>query len=226
LALGLPAEKIRVLPNPIDESEYQHRFEEDRFRRTYGLGSQPIVLFLGKLTPRKGVDVLLRAFHSIAGPPQLVIAGNDMGAGARVHQLIAELNLDHRVTRTGLLQGAERLDALAAATVVVYPSRDEVFGLVAVEALMCGSPVVVCNDSGCGEIIAEVGGGLRVPYGDAVQLAAALRSVLDSPDPWRVRAQAASGLVRERFGSTHVCAQLEALYQEVLLESSPRSGAA
>ncbi|MGB2717612.1 MAG: glycosyltransferase [Vicinamibacterales bacterium] len=226
LALGLPAEKIRVLPNPIDESEYQHRFEEDRFRRTYGLGSQPIVLFLGKLTPRKGVDVLLRAFHSIAGPPQLVIAGNDMGAGARVHQLIAELNLDHRVTRTGLLQGAERLDALAAATVVVYPSRDEVFGLVAVEALMCGSPVVVCNDSGCGEIIAEVGGGLRVPYGDAVQLAAAIRSVLDSPDPWRVRAQAASGLVRERFGSTHVCAQLEALYQEVLLESSPRSGAA
>ena len=47
----------------------------------------------------------------------------------------------------------DRLDALAASEVVVYPSRDEVFGLVAVEALMCGTPVIVGNDSGCGEII-------------------------------------------------------------------------
>ena len=226
LDLRLPGEKIRVLPNPIDESEYQDRSDDDRFRRRHGLGSQPMVLFLGKLTPRKGVDVLLRAFQRIAEPSRLVIAGNDMGAGTRLRQLASELNLEHRVARVGLLKGAERLDALAAATVVVYPSRDEVFGLVAVEALMCGSPVVVCHDSGCGEIIAEVGGGLRVPYGDAAQLAAAITSVLDSPDVWRVRAEAASVLVRERFGSKIVCAQLEALYQEVLQESCHTAGAA
>lgn len=226
LERGLPHEKIRVLPNPIDESEYEHPADDDRFRRAHGLGSQPIVLFLGKLTPRKGVDVLLRAFQRIARPSLLVIAGNDMGAGAQLRQLAFALNLERRITRVGLLKGTERLDALAAASVVVYPSRDEVFGLVAVEALMCGSPVVVCHDSGCGEIIADVGGGLRVAYGEDGQLAAAIASVLDSPHVWRARARAARVRVRERFGSAHVCAKLEALYGDVLLDLCRRSGAA
>ena len=216
LGFGVAPQRIRVLPNPIDESEYQQDIVAARFYRTHRLRSRPMVLFLGKLTPRKGVDVLLHAFHRIDGAAHLVIAGNDMGAGADMHRLISELNLDHRVSYVGLLKGVHRLDALAAASVVVYPSRDEVFGLVAVEALMCGTPVVVCDDSGCGEIVAEMGGGLRVPYGDAGQLATAITSMLDSPSGWRRRAQAAADAAAERFGSRRVCADLESLYREVV----------
>jgi glycosyltransferase involved in cell wall biosynthesis len=215
LGIGVAAHRIHVLPNPIDESEYQRDIVPSRFYRTHGLPSRPIVLFLGKLTPRKGVDVLLHAFQHI-DHAHLVIAGNDMGAGADMHRLIAELNLGRRVSYVGLLTGAHRLDALAAATVVVYPSRDEVFGLAAVEALMCGTPVVVCDDSGCGEIIAEIGGGLRVPYGGAIQLATAIKSVLESSSIWRQRAQAVTALVAERFGSMRVCAELESVYREAV----------
>ena len=71
----------------------------------------------------------------------------------------------------GLLEGRDRLDALAAANVVVYPSRHEVFGLVPLEALLCGSPVIVCNDSGAGELIGTVGGGEVVPVDDVDSLA-------------------------------------------------------
>ena len=93
----------------------------------------------------------------------LVIAGNDMGSGAAADRLVTDLRLDGQVIRTGLLRDTSRLDALAAADVVVYPSRDEIFGLVPLEALLSGTPVVVCGDSGCGEVISRVGGGLIVP---------------------------------------------------------------
>jgi glycosyltransferase involved in cell wall biosynthesis len=215
LDLGLPNPKIHVIPNPIDETEYEQAADPARFRRTVGLPTESIVLFLGKLTPRKGVDVLLHAFRRVSPAAHLVIAGNDMGAGADVRRIIAKFDLHRRVTQVGLLKGAHRLDALAAATVVAYPSRDEVFGLVAVEALLCGSPVIVGDDSGCGEVIAEVGGGVSVPYGNVAALARALTIVLDAAEPWRARARAAGLDVRQRFGSSRVCAELEAAYQEV-----------
>jgi glycosyltransferase involved in cell wall biosynthesis len=212
--LGIPPAKIQIVPNPIDESEYREAIDPARFRQRIEGRSEPLVLFLGKLTPRKGVDVLLHAFQHVPRPARLVIAGSDMGAGADVNRLIRRLNLGDRVTRVGLLEATSRLEALAAASVVVYPSRDEVFGLVAMEALMCGSPVVVCDDSGCGEIIAETGGGLAVPYGDVGALATAIDQILEG-DGWRRRARAASLLVRQRFGSVSVCAELEAAYRKV-----------
>ena len=70
------------------------------------LGDAPIVLFLGKLTPRKGVTDLVRAFATLDAPAAvLVIAGNDMGAGRSVEALVTNLQLRTRVTFTGLLSG-------------------------------------------------------------------------------------------------------------------------
>ena len=101
---------------------------------------------------------------------------------------------------------------------LVYPSRDEVFGLVAAEALVCGTPVVVCDDNGCGELVAEVGGGVSTPYGDCERLAAAITGLLAAPQHWRQQAAAAGERVRARFGATTICERLEQLYRTVLSE--------
>jgi glycosyltransferase involved in cell wall biosynthesis len=219
VALGIPPAQIAVVPNPFDESEFASSPDPVRFRRQHQLGTDPIVLFLGKLTPRKGVDVLLHAFRGIANvAAQLVIAGNDMGSGRKLSALIQNLGLRDRVRMIGLLRGPDRLDALAAAHVVVYPSRDEIFGLVAVEALLCGTPVVVSGDSGCGEIVRGIGGGQIVPYGDRVALAAAIVSILTDRDRWAERAREAAGRVRDRFAAVVVSERLERLYGDVLQE--------
>ncbi len=219
LGLGVPDSRIAVLPNPIDELEFATPRDAAGFRRAHDLGDGPVVLFLGKLTPRKGVDVLVRAFARLQPhAATLVVAGNDMGSGDSVTALTRSLGLDARVRRLGLLTGAQRLDALAAANVLVYPSRDEVFGLVAAEALLCGTPVVVCDDNGCGELVAEVGGGLPTPYGDAERLAAAVAAVLAAPRIWRPQAAAAGERVRAQFGSAIICERLERLYRTVLSE--------
>jgi glycosyltransferase involved in cell wall biosynthesis len=114
------------------------------------------------------------------------------------------------------------LDALAAADVVVYPSRDEIFGLVPLEALLCGSPVIVADDSGCGEVIGRVGGGLVVRQGDSAGLTEAIRVVLAAPAWWRRVAAEAQERVRAAYAADSVCAQIEDVYRELVPEMAIR----
>jgi glycosyltransferase involved in cell wall biosynthesis len=174
-------------------------------------------MFLGKLTPRKRLDVLAQAFAQLGRPEaSLVIAGNDMGAGAGARSLVRALGLERRTYFTGLLRAQQRLEALTDAAVVVYPSQHEIFGLVPLEALLSGTPVVVADDSGCGEVVRATGGGQVVPLGDAGALARAINDVLDGPSRWRAAADAAAVRIRAAYGDDGVCAQLEQLYGEMV----------
>jgi glycosyltransferase involved in cell wall biosynthesis len=213
--LGVPDRAIRVIPNPVDVDEFSPPPGRGLFRRRLALTSEPIVLFLGKLTRRKRVDVLALA-RLERTDARLVIAGNDMGAGAAARSLVRALGIEDRTRFTGLLCGRERLEALADADVLVYPSKHEIFGLVPLEALLSGTPVIVADDSGCAEIISRTGGGLVVPQGDPQSLQQAIATVLADPRRWRGRAAAASARVRSAFGADTVCAQLEELYSEMV----------
>jgi glycosyltransferase involved in cell wall biosynthesis len=216
-ALGVDAASIVRIPNPIDDAEFVQPLDPDGYRRQLQVGDAPLVLFLGKLTPRKGVDDLVRALALLRDTRiRLIIAGNDMGIERALSSLIRRLDLVNRVSLAGLLTGRDRLDALASADVVVYPSRDEIFGLVPLEALLAGTPVVVCNDSGCGEVIAETGGGYLTRPGDISGLAGAIERVLADVPAWRARARAGAASARRLFGAQVVCEQLEWLYREIV----------
>jgi glycosyltransferase involved in cell wall biosynthesis len=97
----------------------------------------------------------------------------------------------------------------------VYPSRDEIFGLVPVEALLSGTPVVVCSDCGCGEMVGRLGGGHIVSFGDPELLAGSIDSILGSSALWRSRAQSAGARARQMFSSEVVCEQLERIYSDL-----------
>ena len=211
--LGVSADAIRIVPNPVDLDEFSAPVDGDRFRQEHSLRAAPLILFLGKLTPRKRLDVLVRAAARLPGSDwQLVIAGNDMGAGSDTRALARTLGIDGRTHFTGLLSGHRRLEALAAADVVVYPSQDEIFGLVPLEALLCGTPVIVSDDSGCGEVISATGGGQIVSVGDAEALAAAIQQTLIEPHRWRQAAAEAAVNVRAAYNPRTVCDQIEDVY--------------
>ena len=150
---------------------------------------------------------------------RLVVAGNDMGAGRGVRALVRALTLEKRARFTGLLRGGDRLEALADASVVVYPSEHEAFGLVPLEAPLAGAPVIVADDSGCGEIIAAVDGGHIVGAGAIEPLARAIDDVLADQAAWRQRAARAAYRVRERFGAPTVCSALAQLYADVATDA-------
>jgi glycosyltransferase involved in cell wall biosynthesis len=217
-AMGVAPERIRVVANPVDLAEFEPPVERGRFRAAHGIAPDvPLVAFLGKLTPRKRLDVVLAAMAHLETPGgRLVVAGNDMGAEAGARRLAAALGLGARTAFTGLLTGRARLELLADADIVVYPSADEVFGLVPLEAMLCGTPVAVAGDSGCGEIVAGLEGGQVVPLGDARALAGAVDRVLAEPDAWRGAAGRGAEEIRRRYSGAAIAEQVDAVYHGLL----------
>lgn len=218
-AAGVDAARIHVIPNGIRPEEFADLPRRGAFRAALNLGDGPLIVFVGKITPRKGVDVLLRALALLPPSVRLVVAGNFMMPQRPFRRLVKGLQLGDRVRFPGLLLGAQRNSAYVDADVVAYPSSDEIFGLVAAEALMCGAPVVVCDDSGCGEVVRAAGGGLLVPYGDVEALAAALLQLLED----RVRREqlvaAGRRYVAENLSWQSIAGRTRSLYRAVLRAS-------
>jgi glycosyltransferase involved in cell wall biosynthesis len=210
-ALGIEPERIRSLPNSLDLDEFEGLPSPGPRTR-----EATRVLYLGQLTPRKQVDVLVRALGRLPEQVSLEIAGGDGGCEGSLRRLVARLGLDSRVRFAGLLRGRGRLEALAAADVVSYAGRDEVFGLVALESLLCGTPVVVADDCGSGELVRRLGGGLCVPPGDDAALARALAAILAECERWREAARRAAGEVRRLFASDAVAAICQGVYEAVI----------
>lgn len=211
--IGVDPARLRRLPNPVDLEEFEPRPEVARL----GRNGRPTVAFLGRITPRKRLEVAVAALARSATPGvRLVVGGNDAGGLARARAEAAKLGVADRVTFTGLLTGRDRLALLAAADVVVYPSADEVFGLVPMESLLCGTPVIVAGDSGCGELVGTLDGGQVVPLGDAGALAAALDRACGQPAEWRARAARGAAVIRERYAGPVVAGKANELYDDVL----------
>ena len=133
------------------------------------------VLFVGRLDERKGVETLLRAIALLPAAATLDVVGPGPDAYLmRLGQLVAELGLEGRV-RFRQLPRAELGAVYAAADVFVFPSEwDEPFGLVPIEAMACGTPVVATGTGGSSEFLADGVNCLRYPAGDAVALAATI----------------------------------------------------
>lgn len=213
LQAGVPAERVSLIPNGLDLGEFDPLPPRGRFRKKHGLGQGPLVAYLGQISPRKGVDHLVSAFaDDPPGGATLVIAGNDMGGRAA-----AEARLQSRspVRFVGLLEGRARLELLADADVLVYASTAEVFGLVPFEGLLCGAPVVVGDDCGCGELISEAGAGLLVRHGDVAGLRSRIRALLLDRVAADAMVSRGRRYIRERLGFAQVAAQHAALYAEV-----------
>ncbi len=213
--LGLAASRVSVVPNPLALDEFEPQPRRGAFRSRLGI-TGPLVAFLGKLTPRKRVDLLVRAFASLrSSNGTLIVAGNDMGSERAARVEAHRLGVEGRTVFTGLLESRMRLELLADADVVVYPSEHEIFGLVPLEALLVGTPVVVADDSGCGEVIAAVGGGLVV-RGEREALREAIDRILAAGAQWRAAAAEAAKRVRATYASDIVSAQMELVYRQVV----------
>jgi glycosyltransferase involved in cell wall biosynthesis len=217
---GVERNRVRVIPNGIRLQEFAVLPPRGSFRRAFGLGDGPLIVFVGKITPRKGVDVLLHALARLPAEVQLVVAGNFMMPEAPIRAIVEALHLGDRVHFPGLLLGDDRNAAYVDADVVAYPSTDEIFGLVAAEALMCRTPVVVCDDSGCGEVVRAAAGGRLVPYGDAGALAVALQALLADPAERERCAASGRAYVEANLSWETVATQTRALYREVVAARS------
>ena len=139
------------------------------------------LLFVGRLTPQKGIDALIEAFARLRHPATLDVVG-DGSLGPSLRERVVRLGIADRVRWLGQLPQPALVDLYRQAAALVVPSTDEGLGLVAVEAQLCETPVVAYESGGLTDTVQHERTGVLVPPGDIEALAAALDQLLDHPD--------------------------------------------
>jgi glycosyltransferase involved in cell wall biosynthesis len=175
---GVPGDRITVIPNGVDTTRFALG-EAAAARRTLGLGTNPLVVCVSRLSHEKGVDVLVDAARSLAttAPAARIAVVGDGAERAALAARIAEAGLGERVRLVGAVPHAKVTLWMTAADVVVMPSRREGHPNAAMEALACGRPLVASRVGALGQLVTDMRG-ITVPPGDASALAAALASAL------------------------------------------------
>jgi glycosyltransferase involved in cell wall biosynthesis len=225
---GIDDALVREIPNGLDHGFFEPLPPAGQFRSRFGLGDAEVVLFVGRIHAQKKLALLLEAFAGVAREREramLVIAGPDDGYAGELMVRAHRLGLGPRVRLVGPVYGEEKRRAYVDANVVAYPSAYEIFGLVPLEALACGTRVVVCEGTGCAPIVAEFEAGSIVRPDDPERLAGAMTEILNAPapSPWLLQQR---DRVRERYSWSTIAAQAESLYAgcQQLPRSAERRG--
>lgn len=218
-SLGISEDKIEIVRSGIDLSQFDDLPERGKFRKKYGLNdSQKIILYLGRIHKTKGLDLLVKAFTELSkhlNEAKLVIVGPDDGYLPSLEKLIGELEISDKVLFTGPLYEREKLRAYVDADVYVLPSFYEIYGITVLEAMACGTPVIVTDRCGIADVIGGQAG-LVVPH-DKEQLQHALLHMLSDDKIRRQSGESGKLLVGERFGWAIIAQEAERVYQKSLL---------
>lgn len=209
---GVQREQIAVIPNGVDLS--QEPTASERIRAELGIPTTArVVLGLGRLSPEKGFDVLIKAFSSLQPrlhEVYLIIAGDGQEATALKQQAAT---LGDRVRFPGYT--AQTAPLFAVADLVVVPSRQEGQGIVPLEAMAAGRTVIASRVGGLVETVQEGRTGLLFPVEDAQALSAAMETLLNDPDRCAAMGRAGRTRVEQEYSLQKQIERTEAIYHDV-----------
>jgi len=218
--MGVPEEKIAIIPNGIDLSEYGNLPPKGSFKKNFNIDDdEKIVLYLGRIHRIKGVDILLKAFSRIAKTlkdVKLAIVGSDDGYLLTCKNLTRRLDLSDRVLFTGPLYGKAKLETYVDGDVFVLPSRYETFPNVILEAYACSKPVIASNVESISDIVIHGKTGLLFQAGNVQKLTEMITYMLVHSEEARNMGHRARKLEKEKFSIDKVVDSLEVLYEEIL----------
>jgi glycosyltransferase involved in cell wall biosynthesis len=209
---GAPAGKVRIVNDSVDPDRLAPRGEPPPERR---------VCFLGRVSEEKGIDMLVEAASLIGESvpdARFVIGGSPFTAAdgayaAQVRNRLEALGLAGSFEFTGYVEDTAAF--LAGASVLVLPSRREAFGIVLLEAMAAGRPVVAFDTGGTGEIVSHGEDGLLVEAGDIEGLARAVISILEDEETARRMGRRGREKVVREFSSRSFAAKVMDIYLDV-----------
>lgn len=212
--LGVSAAPLHIVPNGVDPEPMPDEATLAAAVREV-LARAPFLLYLGRLSWKKGLDRLIPAMSRVPGIV-LAVAGNDEEQyRPELERLAREAGVADRVLFPGAVSGADKAALLHRAAALVLPSYSENFGNSVLEAMAVGRPVVVTPEVGLAAVVRAEGAGLVSP-GDPIQLGDTLRGLLlDRVAADEMGRRGAEAAVR-LFGWATIAAQMEAVYRQVL----------
>ncbi len=213
----IDASRVKVVPNFIEPDDYEF-FPRDAARRAIGVGDDEfVVLTVCRLVPEKGVQTLLRAAAQLRDIPGLRVMVVGEGPYRReLEGLARELGLEGVVRFEGWVHGSRVGAYYSAADCFVLASSEESFGIVLVEALLYGLPVVASETWGAREVLGRGVPRLLFPAGDDTALAGLIRRLYAEPSIREIFEKAGRSLALENFGPDQVYRRLDRVYRDVL----------
>jgi len=219
--MGVPEEKIAIIPNGIDLSEYAELPPKGSFRKKFNIPEdRKIILYLGRIHRTKGIDFLIRAYAILKNKMNfkdavLVIAGPDDGYLSVVKSLVHDLSVSNSVLFTGLLSEKDKIRAYVDSDVVVNVEPLNVYGLVPLEAAACSAPVIVSKTNAISEVVSKGKFGFSVKYGDVISLASMLHRVLIDEELAENLGKNGRKYVLDNLGWDKIVEKYEQVYTDV-----------
>ncbi len=216
---GADPSRIEVVPPGVDHAFFSPG-DRRGARAALGLGDHPVLLFVGRVQPLKGLDVAVAALAELGDPPAVLVAvGGPSGADgpaemARVQRLAEHLGVDDRVRFVPPQPHHLLSTYYRAADVTIVPSRSESFGLVALESAACGTPVVAADVGGLRTRVRHGATGVLVDERDPCRYAAHVEAILHEPGLAERLSNDAAVLARGYTWST-TAARLRRLYADL-----------
>ena len=216
-----------VIPLGIDLTPFESPADPRHFLAQFNeCNNRTIILFMSRLDPTKGMEILLDAFVSVlASNPsaRLVVAGKgDAAYESSLRERADRLGISSEITWTGFISGTLKLSAFAAASVYVLPSFSENFGIAAVEALAAGLPCILSEHVAIASTQVRQADAGIVTACDANALTTAINKVLTDSDLRATLGNRARALAFDQFSARSMGLSLVALYEEIA--KSPKSG--
>jgi glycosyltransferase involved in cell wall biosynthesis len=215
--------EIQIIPCGTDTKRFSPQPKAEAKAQLGFSSNEQIVLYVGRFDPRKGIETLVRAFaHSVTEKRKLVIVGGsdekrgDNSERDRIVELGEELGLRDRVVFAGRIGHQQLPTYYAAADVTVVPSHYEPFGLVAIESMACGTPVIASDVGGLRFTVIPHQTGLLVPPQDEIGFAQAIEQILNQPQFAQILQRRAIKRVQNYFSWSGVAGQLSGVYRSLL----------
>ena len=210
----VPEERIEVIPNFVDTTVYRPGLEPCH-REALAPEGEKIVMHISNFRAVKRAEDVVSVFAKLTAklPSRLVLIG-DGPERPRVLMRADELGVRDRVLFLGKHTSVHEL--LACADLFLLPSASESFGLVALEAMACGAPVVASNVGGLPEVIEHGTTGYMFDIGDIDGMAEAGLRIMGDDDHWRSLSEAGRAVANERFSAERVVPMYERYYEQVL----------
>jgi glycosyltransferase involved in cell wall biosynthesis len=213
---GILRELVTIIPNAIDCKAIARR-DDVAFRRKYGLAENPFILFMGRINHIKGPDLLIQAFVDVKdkiSPYHLVLAGPDGGMLYDLKRSVARQGAEKLIRFIGYVGPEEKYLAYQAADLLVVPSRQEAMSIVALEAGVVGTPVVLTNQCGFHEL--ALSGGASVVDASASEISRGILGVLSSQDKLHMMKGKIQKYVVENYKWENIVNKYLAVYERIL----------
>ena len=218
---GLPYEKINVVANGINSTAYSGIEKDYEFRRQYAADNEKIILFMGRLVYEKGIQHLISAMPKILEnyhDAKLIIAGKG-GMTDELKAQVEAMGLGQKVYFTGYLNSKQVQKMYKCADISVFPSTYEPFGIVALEAMLAGVPVVVSDVGGLNEIVSHGVNGMKSYAGNANSIADSILTLLYDHKLCETVTKNAKLKVKQEFNWQKIAQDTHFTYQKAICET-------